>query len=90
MPSIGGAGKTQHYENLTQICRRQHFQLFFSNFDKCQSEAAGDVITGLAIDQVGKDVCATFGEFGLKSGRIIWLFGQPDRFMHHFCAAFNF
>ena len=43
----------------------------FVNFDKCRSEVAGDVISGLAVDYVGTDVRATFGESGLNSGRII-------------------
>ena len=42
-----------------------------ANFNKCRSEIAGDVIAGVAIDLVGLDVRATFGESGLNSGRII-------------------
>ena len=34
-----------------------------------QSKVAGDVISGLAVDNVGMDVRATFGESGLKSDR---------------------
>ena len=43
----------------------------FPNFDKCRSEVAGNIIYGLAVDYVGLGVLATFGEFGLNSGRII-------------------
>ena len=43
----------------------------FQNFDKCQSEVAGDVISGVAVDYVGMDVRSTFGESELNSGRII-------------------
>ena len=39
-----------------------------------------DVISGVALDYVGMDARATFGESGLNSGRIILLFGQPDPF----------
>ena len=52
----------------------------FPNFNKCRSEVAGDVISGVAVDYVGMDVRATFGESGLNSGRIILLFGRPDPF----------
>ena len=43
----------------------------FPNFDKCPSEVAGDVISGVAVDYVGVDVRATFGDSGLNSVRII-------------------
>ena len=36
----------------------------FPNFDKCRSEVAGDVVSGVAIDHVGVDALATFGESG--------------------------
>ena len=52
----------------------------FSNFDICRSEVAGDVISGVAIDQVGLDVRAAFGESGSNSGRIIRLFRRLDPF----------
>ena len=41
------------------------------NLDKCRSEVADDVISGVTVDYVGMDVRATFGESGLNSGRII-------------------
>ena len=43
----------------------------FPNFDKCRSEVAGDVMSGVAVHYVGMDVRSTFGESGLNSGRII-------------------
>ena len=43
----------------------------FANFDKCRSEVAGDVMSGMAVDYVGMYVCATFSESGLNSGQII-------------------
>ena len=43
----------------------------FANFDTCRSEAAGDVIFGMALDSVGTDARTTFGESGLNIGRII-------------------
>ena len=52
----------------------------FPNFAKRRSEVAGDVISGVAVDYVGMDVRATFGESGLNSGRIILLFGRPHPF----------
>ena len=36
----------------------------FPNFDKCRSEVAGDVISGVAVDYVGMDVRAAFGDMG--------------------------
>ena len=33
----------------------------FSNLDKCRPEAANDVISGAAVDNVGMDVCVQFG-----------------------------
>ena len=43
----------------------------FPNFDKCQSEVADDVMSGVAVHYVGMDVRSTFGESGLNTGRII-------------------
>ena len=43
----------------------------FLNFDKCRSEVAGDVISGVAVESVGMDVRVTFGESVLNSGQII-------------------
>ena len=40
----------------------------FLYFDKCRSEEAGDVISGVAVDYVGMDDRATFGESGLNVG----------------------
>ena len=34
----------------------------------------------MAVDYVGMDERATFGESGLNTGRIILLFGRPDPF----------
>ena len=43
----------------------------FSNINKCRSEVAGDVISGVAVDKVGMDVRAICRKPGLNSGRII-------------------
>ena len=43
----------------------------FSNFDKYPSEVAGDVISGLARDNVGTDVRATCGGSAVNSSRNI-------------------
>ena len=59
----------------------------FTNLDKCRPKATGDVISGMAVDHLGTDVRASFGEYKLNSGRIIRLFGRT-RFAH-FCAVFN-
>ena len=56
------------------------FSAVFSNVVKCPSEVAGDVMSGVAVDQVGVDVRATSGESRLNSGQIIRVFGQPDSF----------
>ena len=61
----------------------------FPNFDTCRSEVAGDVISGVAVDYVGLDVRATFGESGFNSSRNILLFDGPASFTRHFCAVFN-
>ena len=45
----------------------------FSNLDKCQPEAGGDVISGAALEYVGMDVPAGFDDSRLNSGRIIRL-----------------
>ena len=47
------------------------FWTVFSNFDKCQLEVAGNVISGVAVELIGMDVRATFGESVLNNGRII-------------------
>ena len=60
----------------------------FSNLDKCQPEAVGDVISGTALDYVGTDIPASFGDYRLNSGRIIRLFVRQNPFAH-FCAVFN-
>ena len=57
-----------------------------SNF---RLEVVSDVISGLALDYVGMDVRATFGESWLNGGRIILHFGRPEPFTRHFCAVFN-
>ena len=41
----------------------------FPNIDKCRSEVAVDVISRVAVDYVGMDVRAIFGESALNSGR---------------------
>ena len=58
----------------------RHFRPFFSNFDKCPPEAARDVVSGVAVNYVGMDVPAKFGDARLNSGR--------TRFTH-FCTVFN-
>ena len=61
----------------------------FSNIDKCGPEAAGDVISGMALDYVGTDVPASFGDSWLTSGKPIRLLVQPDTFVQYlitFCS----
>ena len=58
----------------------------FSNFDKCQPEAAGDVISGMALDYVSTYVVASVGANRLNSGQIIRLFVRPDLFCAHLCS----
>ena len=59
----------------------------FPNFDQCRSEVTGDVIPGAAVDYVGMNVPATFGESGLNSGRIISLVDRPDPFYASLCSS---
>ena len=61
----------------------------FPNFDKCRSEVAGDAISGVAMNCVGTDVHATFGESGLNSVRIFGLFARPDPFYASLLVVFN-
>ena len=59
----------------------------FSNLDKCLPEAAaGDVISRIAVDYVGKDVPAGFDNYWLNSGRNIRLLGRPDPYYALFFA----
>ena len=60
----------------------------FSNLNKCRLEAGRDVISGTALDCVGVDVPAGFGDLQLNSGRIIRLFVRTDPFCA-LCAVFN-
>ena len=60
----------------------------FSNYDKCRSEVACDIISGVAVDLVGADVRATCVGSGLNSERNIRLFARPDTF-YPFCEVFN-
>ena len=43
----------------------------FPNFDECQSEVAGAVLSGVAVHYVDMNVRSPFDEYGLNSGRII-------------------
>ena len=61
----------------------------FPNFDKCRPEVAGDVVSGVAVDWVGLDVCVRFGHSRFNRGRIIRLFAGRTHFAH-VCAVFNF
>ena len=57
----------------------------FSNLDKYRPDAAGDVIYDTALDYVGTDVPAGFGDYSLNNGRIIRLFVRPDSFCALLC-----
>ena len=46
----------------------------FSNFDKCRPEEAADVVSGMALDQVGMNVVGKVDESRQSNGRIIRLF----------------
>ena len=52
----------------------------FANSDKCRSEVAGDVISGVAVDYVSVDVHARLGASELRGGRVIGLSGRLDPF----------
>ena len=43
------------------------FSAIFSNFDKCRPKAAGDVVSGAAVDYVGMHVRAKSGDFRLNA-----------------------
>ena len=60
----------------------------FPNFDKCRSEIAGNIMSGVAVQYVGEGVRSTFGKSALNSGRIIWLLASRTRFKHHFSPVF--
>ena len=50
------------------------FSAIHLSFGKCQPEVAGDVISDTAVEWIGVDVRAKFGDARLNSGRIIRLF----------------
>ena len=50
------------------------------NFDKCRLEAAGDAISGMALDYFGTDDPPGFRDSRLNNGRIIRLFVRPEPF----------
>ena len=60
----------------------------FSNFAKCRPEAAGDVISGMALDYESTDIPASFGDSMLNSGRIspIRHFVWPDPICALLCS----
>ena len=68
---IGWARKNATTLNLTQTAVCSIFGRFFSNFDKCRPELAGDVISGVDIEWIGDDVCVKCGDSMVNSDRII-------------------
>ena len=44
----------------------QHFRPFFLKFDNLQPEVVSVVISGMADQDVGRDVCANIGDSRLK------------------------
>ena len=61
-PPIGGAGKTSRHKNSTESRMKRHFLPFFSNFEKCRPDVADDIISGVAVEQVGMDVRVKIGD----------------------------
>ena len=58
----------------------------FSNHDQCRPEAACDVISGIALDHVGTDVPAGFGDSRLNSvAESIRFIVRPDPFCALLC-----
>ena len=60
----------------------------FSNLDKCRSEVAGDVtvISGVTVDQVDTDACATCGGSGLTVAEIFDSLSVHTRLSITFCS----
>ena len=64
----------------------------FSSFDKCRPKAAGDVMSGVAVDYVGMDVNIKVGDSTLNRGLIIRLFADRTRlrnlmqYLTEFCS----
>ena len=58
------------------------FGCFFSIFAYCRTKAAGDVTSGVAVDQVSADVRVKCGDSRLNSGQIIRLYADRTSFMH--------
>ena len=58
----------------------------FLNFDKCQPEVAGDVISIAALVYASADVCTKFGDSRLNNGRTIRPFVRPDPFYALLCS----
>ena len=43
----------------------------FSNLDKCRPEAAGDLVSDIAVEYVGTDVPASFRDYMLFAGPVV-------------------
>ena len=51
------------YSRAAVVCR---FSTIFLNFDNCQPEVVCDIISGMVDQDVGIDICASFGDSRLK------------------------
>ena len=52
--------------DIRQQSRRMRHYRAFLNFDNCQPEVVSDVISGMADQDVGLEVCVNFGDSRLK------------------------
>ena len=68
-PPIGGAGKTSPHKNSFQTVEGGIFGLF-SNFDQCRREVTDDVISGVAVHQVGMDASVKYADSTFDGGQI--------------------
>ena len=56
--------------------------------ENCRPEVSGDVISGVSVDNVDKDVHVNFCDSTTRTGQIITLLAGQIHYMH-FCAVFN-
>ena len=70
-PTIGWARQTAAPLKFDPMPSEAAYSAVSSNFEKCPQEVADDVLSSVAVEQVGIDVHIIFGDSMLNSGQII-------------------
>ena len=87
-PPIGWARQHAAPQKFDEKPQQVAFSVVFSpKFDKRRPEVAGDVISGVAVDQVAIDFHVKCSDSTLNGGPIIRLACQTS--FTHVCAVFN-